>query len=110
MPIFTPAEIERRQRAIVARLSADCVVIPSFYNSYYASGFPMRQFGRFCITILFRDGDPVVVAPAFEEGGIAENSPVEDVRLYLDDGAPIDVTSKLVAAVLRERGVGTAGV
>src|SRR5262249_19712558 len=103
-------EIQRRQRAIVSRLRADCVVVPSFYNSYYASGFPMRQFARYCITILFRDGDPVIVAPAFEQGGIAKNSPIEDVRLYLDDGAPIEVTSKLVASILRERRVGTVGI
>jgi Xaa-Pro dipeptidase len=109
-PIFSASEIERRQRVITDRLRADCVVIPSFHNSYYASGFPMRQFGRYSITILFRDSDPVIIAPTFEAAGIATNSPIEDVRYYLDDGSPIEVTSKLIAGILRERQVRAVGI
>lgn len=110
MPIFSPSEVRRRQSEITARLEADCLVVASFHNSYYASGFPMRQFGRYAVTILFRDGDPVLLVPEFEVTGAAEQSPIEDIRTYGDMGRPLDVIPQAVAAVLSERRVREVGV
>jgi Xaa-Pro aminopeptidase len=86
MPIFTRGEIERRWKAVTARLGeAQCLVVPSFYNSYYLSGLPVIQWGRWAITILFRDRDPALVIPEFEADGARANSPIREVRLYRDD-------------------------
>lgn len=86
MPIFTRGEIERRWNSVSARLGdAQCLVVPSFYNSYYLSGLPVIQWGRWAITILFRDRDPALVIPEFEADGARDNSPIREVRLYRDD-------------------------
>ena len=62
--IFSEAEIRRRWDAVRNRLgSVDCAVVPSFHNSYYLSGVPILQWGRFAITLLFRDSDPVLIIP-----------------------------------------------
>lgn len=110
MPIFSPSEVRRRQREITARLEAECVVVSSFHNSYYASGFPMRQFGRYAVTVLFRDGDPVLLVPEFEVAGAAEQSPIEDIRSYGDMGRPLEVITQAIADVLSQRGVREVGV
>src|SRR5919201_4825340 len=87
--IFSEAEMRRRWDAVRSRLGAvDCAVVPSFHNSYYLSGVPILQWGRFAITLLFRDSDPVLVIPAFEASAAAASSPIRDVRLYQDDQGP----------------------
>ena len=110
MPIFSPSEIQRRQDKISAAMSADCLVIPSFHNSYYASGFPMRQYGRYAVTVLFRDGDPALLVPEFEVEGAREHSPIADVRLYGDTGPPVDVVSRCIAKLLDERSATRIGL
>lgn len=86
MPIFSKDEIERRWRAVRARMGdADCLVVPSFHNSYYLSGAPVIQWGRWAITVLFRDADPVLVIPELETDGAAANSPIRRVLTYRDD-------------------------
>lgn len=104
MPIFSSAEIERRWREVAARLGdADCLVVPSFHNSYYLSGVPVLQWGRFAVTVLFRDREPLLVLPAFEESAARANSPIRELRLYEDsDGPSIDTASHLVAEAVGE--------
>lgn len=112
MPIFSRDEIERRWEAVVPRLGdAECAVVPSFHNSYYLSGIPVLQWGRFAVTVLFRDRDPALVLPAFEESAACANSPIRDLRLYEDsDGPSLETAVALTVAALREAEVGTAGI
>lgn len=110
MPIFSASEIQRRQHQILGLLKGDCLVVVSFHNSYYVSGFPMRQFGRYSVTMLFQDSDPVMLVPAFEVEGAAGQSPIEDIRTYGDSAPPIDVVSASIAKVLSQRGVRNVGI
>jgi Xaa-Pro dipeptidase len=110
-PIFSGNEIRRRWEAVLSRCpEVDCVIAPSFWNSYYLSGLPMIQWGRFAVTVLFKSGDPVLVVPEFEAGSAARMSPIEDVRLYTDsDGPALDVATAKTAQAIRERGAGVIG-
>ena len=109
-PIFSEVEIERRQTEICAVLEADCLVVTSFHNSYYSSGFPMRQFGRYAVTLLFRDSDPVLLVPTFELSGARLQSPINDIRTYGDTAPPLDLVARAVASVISERGVSHVGI
>jgi Xaa-Pro dipeptidase len=112
-PIFTAAEIERRWREVRSRLGeAECAVVPSFWNSYYLSGFPVPQWGRWAITVLFRDRDPAIVIPAFEAAAADAKSPVRDVHLYRDDDgeSSMETATTHVIDVLRNADAAVIGV
>jgi len=110
--IFSEEEIRRRWDAVRSRLGAvDCAVVPSFHNSYYLSGVPILQWGRFAITLLFRDSDPVLIIPAFEASAAAASSPIRDVRLYQDDQGPgLETATSRAVDALREKHVRTVGI
>lgn len=105
MAIFTRQEIERRWAAVRAKFGqAECLVVPSFYNSYYVSGVPVVQWGRWAVTILFRDAEPVLVIPEFESSAAASNSPIRDIRVYRDDDGPSSLrtaTEHVIATLAR---------
>jgi len=107
MSIFTPSEIMRRWDLVRDHLGeSECAVVPSFHNSYYLSGFPMIQWGRWAITVLFRDHDPVLTIPGFEASGASAHSPIRDVRLYRDDDGPSSMrtaTEHAIAAIRQRR-------
>lgn len=109
--IFTHDEIERRWNDLWDRVpEVDCVVAPSFHNSYYLSGTPMIQYGRWGITVLFRTGGSVLVLPEFEREFAGTNSPME-LLCYTDtEGPSLDVAVGHVIATLRERGVRCVGI
>lgn len=109
MTIFTPAEIQRRWIAVLNNLrEEECIVVPSFHNSYYLSGLPMLRFGRFLVTILFKSGEPVLIAPDFERDAARLHSPIENLRTYRDEQGPTQpVVARMIADVLHERGVRT---
>ncbi|MDR0358193.1 MAG: Xaa-Pro peptidase family protein [bacterium] len=110
--VFSEAEIRRRWDEVRSRLAhAECVVSPTFHNSYYLSGLPVKPWGRFAITVLFRDHDPVLVLPEFEQSAAAALSPIRDVRTYRDDEGPsLDAACLRLAGALRERGVRVVGI
>lgn len=110
--LFSDAEMRRRWDGVRSRLAhAECVVSPTFHNSYYLSGVPVKQWGRFAITVLFRDHEPVLVLPEFEQTAAASLSPIRDVRTYRDDEAPsLDAACRRVADALRERSVRVVGI
>lgn len=112
MAIFSVPEITRRGRRVLDRLDREeCIIAFSFHNSYYLSGLPMLQWGRFSITALFTDGDPVLITPDFEDIAAQIYSPITDVRLYKDeDGPSHQVAITMVAQLLAERGIRTAGI
>src|SRR5690625_6771120 len=48
MAIFSAPELFRRWNEVLARLDGEeCYIALSFHNSYYLSGLPMQQWGRF---------------------------------------------------------------
>ena len=112
MPIFSHDEIERRWQAVREGLGeAECVVAPSFHNSYYLSGLPVLQWGRFSVAILFADREPVLVLPAMEETAARAASPIADLRPYQDsDGPSIETAARLAALAIREADVRAVGV
>lgn len=108
--IFSQREIERRWSSLWQRLQVDCVVVPSFHNSYYLSGMPMPQWGRWALTVLFRDDEPVLVIPAIQAPGAERNSPIRDVRCYADDDGPsMETATSRVIDTLLERQVKSVG-
>jgi Xaa-Pro aminopeptidase len=100
LPIFSRQEIERRWNEVRARLGqVDCIVVPSFYNSYYLSGVPVIQWGRWSITILFRARAPVLILPEFDGDSARENSPIDDVRYFRDDDGPSSMRTATAIAI-----------
>jgi Xaa-Pro dipeptidase len=110
--IFSTGEVRRRWSAVRERLTdLDCVVAASFHNSYYLSGLPMLPWGRYAVTILFRDDPPVLVVPTFEKGAAIRESPIEDIRDYGDDeGTSLMRATDLTLATLQERRVKRIGI
>ncbi|NEY19519.1 aminopeptidase P family protein [Bacillus ginsengihumi] len=111
-PIFTAEEICRRQSAVINKLNEeDCFIALSFHNSYYLSGLPMLQWGRFAATILFKDGRHVLIIPEFETGAAAIESPITEIHTYRDSDGPTHTkVVQLIAKTLKEREVKIAGV
>lgn len=107
MAIFTAEEIQRRWRDVLDRLEDEqCIATFSLHNSYYLSGLPMLRFGRFLVTMLFKSGEPVIIAPDFERDAVLGHSPITDIRAYRDEDGPTQpVVAKVIAEVLRECGV-----
>jgi Xaa-Pro aminopeptidase len=67
----------------------DAIVTCSFHNSYYLSGFPMNPWGRYAITVSFRNDDPVLIVPELEYEAARSDSPIRDC-------APITTVMDLV--------------
>jgi Xaa-Pro dipeptidase len=112
LTIFSPSEIERRWDKLWATAtSVDSVVTCSFHNSYYLSGFPMNPWGRYAITVLFRNADPVLIVPELEEEAARSESPIRDCRTYNDDDGPsIVAAGKMLVNLLRSRRARVIGV
>jgi Xaa-Pro dipeptidase len=112
MPIFSAGEVRRRWAAVREHSNdLDCVVASSFHNSYYLSGFPMLPWGRFAVTILFRDDPPVLIVPTFERGAAIRESPIDDIRVYGDDeGGSLHCATTLVLSALNERHAKRIGI
>lgn len=71
----------------------------------------MQQWGRFSITVLFPNAEPVLITPDFEEIGAVQNSPISDIRYYRDERGPShQVAMSLLTELLIQRGVKIAGI
>lgn len=71
----------------------------------------MQQWGRFSITVLFPQAEPVLITPDFEEIAARENSPISDIRYYRDENGPShEVALTMLAQLLAERGVRNAAI
>jgi len=112
MGIFSDKEIRRRWEEVQRRTGdVDCTVAPSFHNSYYLSGVPVIQYGRWAVTILLRGSEPVLIAPEFEASSIAAHSPISSLHLYVDDDGPtMSVVTQLIADTIRSHRARTIGI
>src|SRR5258708_1524196 len=87
--IFSTGEIHRRWSEIWRRSpKCDCMVVPSFHNSYYLSGLPVVRYGRWAISVIWPNGDANLVLPDFEVTAAERISPISDLRPYRDDDGP----------------------
>jgi Xaa-Pro dipeptidase len=100
------ARIERA-REHMARWGADALLIGAGASLRYFTGVTWGASERLVAMLLFRNGDPVMICPAFELGSLeAELQIGADIRLWEEDESPSD----MVAAVLRERGGETLAI
>lgn len=117
MAIFSLGEMERRwsaAREVVANNDLEGIIATSYAASYYLSGAPIHCFGRPMATVVPRDGDPFMVTSIIEQGHLAAQSWIEDVRCYWDYNVtpeyanpqpPLQSMAQLLALALRERGL-----
>jgi Xaa-Pro dipeptidase len=103
---------ERRQRLERARrLTADCgadaLIVDAGPSLRYFAGVPWAASERLVAMILPVDGEPVMIAPAFESGSLAAVLDIAaDVRLWEEDENPF----ALVAATLRASGANAVAI
>jgi Xaa-Pro dipeptidase len=89
----------------------DAIVTCSFHNSYYLSGFPMNPWGRYAITVSFRNDDPVLIVPELEYEAARSDSPIRDCRSYNDrDGPSLRAAARLLTELLCSRNVESIGI
>ena len=84
------------------------IVIEAGTSMLYFSGLAWRQASRFTALVIPSSGNPVIVAPAFEESKLREIMVMEmEVRTWEEHESPF----ALIAGVLDDRGVqGTIGL
>ncbi len=95
------ARIARAQE-LMGRQGLAGIVIEAGTSMLYFSGLAWRQASRLTALVIPASGDPVVVAPAFEEGKLRELMVMEmEVRTWQEHESPF----ALIAGVLDDRGV-----
>ena len=100
------ARIER-VRKLMAENGADALLIGAGASLNYFAGVSWGATERLVAMLLPREGRPVLVCPAFEQGSLEAELAVDaELRLWEEDESPSD----LVAAALRETGAGTLAV
>jgi len=103
---------ERRQRiaraqTLMAERGLDAVLLPAGTSLRYFTGVAWSLSERLLAAVLPREGDPVYVAPAFEEPKLRELIAVgDDVRVWQEDESPFALSAGLFA----EWGAGRVGL
>lgn len=111
MAPFDEPEVRRRWQAVQRRLGdLDALVVCSFHGSYYLTGVPVMQLGRWAVTVLPRTGAPTVVAPRIDAEALRRDAPVAAVLDYDDRRPTAESVAMLTAAALRARGARSVGV
>jgi Xaa-Pro dipeptidase len=85
--IFSRGEMDRRVRAArdaMERLDLDAVIATSYPATYYLSGAPIHCFGRPMATLIPRQSEATLVTSIIEQGHVAAQSWIEDLRYYWD--------------------------
>ncbi|MGH2615921.1 MAG: M24 family metallopeptidase, partial [Thermomicrobiales bacterium] len=122
MAIFSREEMDRRVtavRAAMARRGIDAVLATSYPASYYLSGAPIHCFGRPMATLIPREGEAALVTSIIEQGHVAAQSWIEDVRHYWDYNVTPDYAqpqppqrslTQLLAGAIADRGLSRARI
>lgn len=93
-----------RARALMAQSGIGAVIVESGSSLDYLTGVQWRRSERLTAAVIPVRGDPVIVTPFFERPSVAETLAVAaEIRTWNEDEEPL----KLVADILRERGVST---
>nr|WP_298721039.1 Xaa-Pro peptidase family protein [uncultured Steroidobacter sp.] len=94
------ARLDRARELMIAN-SVDALLIGAGGSLRYFAGVPWGASERLVAMLLLREGDPIVICPAFELGTLRADLAVNaDVRLWEEDESP----SMLVADALRQLG------
>jgi Xaa-Pro dipeptidase len=100
------ARIARAQQ-LMAQTGLDAILMASGTSLAYFTGAEWGLSERFFGAVLFRDGDPAWVTPAFEKERALEQVRLgTDVRAWEEDESP----SALVAGLLREKNAARVGI
>ncbi|WP_325100183.1 M24 family metallopeptidase [Aurantiacibacter sediminis] len=102
-PISNEEREERiaRAQALMQQQGLAGIVIEAGTSMLYFSGLGWRQSSRLTALVLPASGDPVVVAPAFEEGKLRELMVMEmEVRTWQEHESPF----AMIGGVLDDRG------
>jgi Xaa-Pro dipeptidase len=110
---LTPIGLEERRarvlraQKLMAETGLEALVMASGSSLVYFTGAQWGLSERFFGCVLFREGDPAWVVPAFEKArGLEQIRMGRDVRAWEEDESP----SSLVAALLREKGATRVGL
>jgi Xaa-Pro aminopeptidase len=96
----------KRFRDEMRKSDVDCTLVFSFHNSYYLSGVPIDPWGKYAVTIIPLEGDPVFIVPFIDKERAEENSWIKDVRTYATiEAPPLTEALKLTKDFLVERGL-----
>ena len=91
----------------MAETGLEALVMASGTSLVYFTGAEWGLSERFFGAVLFREGEPAWVVPAFEKArGLEQIRMGTDVRVWEEDESP----SALVASLLREKGVTRVGI
>jgi Xaa-Pro dipeptidase len=100
------ARIEQARR-LMREARADALLIGAGASLNYFAGVGWGASERLVAMLLPRAGEPILIAPAFEEGSLAAELAIDaGLRLWEEDESP----SALVAAALREVDADTLAV
>lgn len=94
---------ERRQRLerarrLTANSGADALIINAGVSLRYFAGVPWAASERLVAMILPVDGEPVMIAPAFESGSLAAVLEIAaDVRVWEEDENPFALVAASTA-------------
>jgi len=101
-----PREIYRRRlealRARLVSMPADALYATPSSNLYYLTGIDFHRSERLTALLLFKEADPVVLCPAFEEARLRSMSAVERVVAW---GETEDAFAKAAALLPAASGV-----
>jgi Xaa-Pro dipeptidase len=90
-----------RAQALMAAEGLQALVLASGSSLAYFTGAEWGESERFFGAVLFREGGPAWVTPAFEKGRALEQIAIgKDVRAWEEDESPF----ALVASILKDRG------
>ena len=97
----------RRLQSAMDEAGLDAVVAVSLENVFYTTGaFIITQRllpERLAFNVIPRDGDPTVIVCKIEESLVARESPIKDVRTYIEFA---DNPADILADALLEKGLG----
>lgn len=90
-------------RLAAARESLSCVGADGLYatpssNLFYLTGIDFDRSERLTALFLFKDREPVVLCPAFEEARLTEMSAVADIRTWAETEDPFRAAASLFPA------------
>ena len=103
-PISNAERVERieRAQALMQQQSISGLVIEAGTSMLYFSGLAWRQASRLTALVIAAEGDPVIVAPAFEERKLRELMTMEmEVRTWEEHASPF----ALIGGALADQGV-----
>lgn len=99
--VFSQAEFEARQEAarrILAERGIELMIITGPENIFYLTGQQTPGYYTYQALLLPVDGDPVFLVRQLEYNNLVANSHIGDIRPYLDNADPVQVTIEGIQA------------